>query len=107
MPEAYVYLYLKEGPVPVGLLEMLGTGREATATFRYGRRYLQREDRLSIDPVQLPLTDPDDDRQYRAPEDFPPREAAQSFPDSLRFSAELRWCCYMVDCTDILPSSAA
>lgn len=70
MPQAYVYLYLSEGPVPVGLLEMLGSGREATATFRYGRRYLQRDDCLSIDPVQLPLTAPDDEREYRAPEDF-------------------------------------
>jgi serine/threonine-protein kinase HipA len=70
MPKAYVYLYLNEGPVPVGLLESIGAGREATARFRYGRRYLQREDRLSIDPVQLPLTDPDVDREFRAPEDF-------------------------------------
>jgi serine/threonine-protein kinase HipA len=70
MPEAYVYIYFDEGPVPVGVLETLGSGREATARFRYGRRYLQRKDRLSIDPVQLPLTDPDAEREYRAPEDF-------------------------------------
>src|SRR6266849_10047295 len=70
MPEAYVYIYLEDGPVPAGVLETLGSGREATTRFRYGRRYLQRKDRLSIDPVQLPLTDPDAEHEYRAPEDF-------------------------------------
>ena len=55
MPRAYVYIYLAEGPVPVGLLETGGEGREASARFTYGRRYLQRKDRVAIDPVQLPL----------------------------------------------------
>jgi hypothetical protein len=40
------------------------------ARFRYGRRYLQREDRLAIDPVQLPLTDPDVAREYVTEEGF-------------------------------------
>jgi serine/threonine-protein kinase HipA len=70
MPEAYVYIYLEEGPVPAGVLETIGSGRDATARFRYGRRYLQREDRLTIDPIQLPLPDADVDRDYVAPEDF-------------------------------------
>ena len=70
MPEAYVYIHLDEGPVPVGILETAGTGREAGARFRYGRRYLQRSDRLPIDPVQLPLTEPDDDREYITEEGF-------------------------------------
>ena len=70
MPEAYVYVYLEDGPVPAGLLETIGLGREATARFRYGRRYLQRKDRLAIDPIQLPLPDADPDRLYTAPEDF-------------------------------------
>ena len=70
MPTAYVYVYLKEGPVPAGILETIGTGREAGARFRYGRRYLQREDRLAIDPVQLPLTAPDADREYITEEGF-------------------------------------
>ena len=64
MPTAYVYVFLEEGPVPAGILETSGTGREAAARFRYGRRYLQREDRLAVDPVQLPLTAPDADREY-------------------------------------------
>jgi len=70
MAVTYVYIYLEEGPVPAGLLEMAGAGREATASFRYGRRYLQRKDRIAIDPVQLPLHEPDIDRNYIAPEGF-------------------------------------
>ena len=70
MPEAYVYIYLEEGPVPAGLLETTGSGREATARFRYGRKYLQRKDRLALDPIQLPLPEDDPDRDYITPEDF-------------------------------------
>jgi serine/threonine-protein kinase HipA len=70
MPTTYVYIYLEEGPVPAGILETLGEGREATARFRYGRRYLQRKDRLALDPVQLPLPEADADRDYLTPEGF-------------------------------------
>ena len=70
MPSTYVYIYLEEGPVPAGLLETIGEGREATAQFAYGRRYLQRKDRLALDPVQLSLHDADKEVEYRAPEGF-------------------------------------
>lgn len=70
MPTTYVYIYLEEGPVPAGLLEAIGTGREATARFAYGRRYLERKDRLAIDPVQLPLHGADENREYVTPEGF-------------------------------------
>jgi serine/threonine-protein kinase HipA len=70
MPTTYIYIYLEEGPVPAGLLETIGVGREATSRFRYGRRYLQRKDRLAIDPIQLPLHEADIDRDYAAPEGF-------------------------------------
>jgi serine/threonine-protein kinase HipA len=70
MPKTYVYIHLEEGPVPAGLLEASGAGREATARFRYGRRYLRREDRLALDPVQLPLHGADIDRDYPTPEGF-------------------------------------
>jgi serine/threonine-protein kinase HipA len=70
MSKTYVYIHLEEGPVPVGLLEASGTGREATARFRYGRLYLKRKDRLALDPVQLPLHEADIDRDYTAPEGF-------------------------------------
>lgn len=70
MPSTYVYIYREEGPVPAGLLETTGAGREATATFAYGHRYLERKDRIAIDPVQLPLHDSGIERQYTAPEGF-------------------------------------
>lgn len=70
MPSTYVYIYLEEGPVPAGLLETIGVGREATSRFAYGRRYLERKDRLAIDPVQLPLPEANEDREYLAPEGF-------------------------------------
>jgi serine/threonine-protein kinase HipA len=70
MSTAYVYVYLEEGPVPAGMLETVGAGRDAGARFRYGRRYLQRKDRLPIDPVQLPLPDPDVEREYSTAEGF-------------------------------------
>jgi serine/threonine-protein kinase HipA len=70
MPTTYVYIHLEEGPVPAGVLETIGVGREATASFAYGRRYLQRKDRLALDPVQLPLHDADTEREYVAPEGF-------------------------------------
>lgn len=70
MQKTYVYIYLKDGAVPAGLLETVGEGREAGARFRYGRRYLSRKDRLAIDPVQLPLHDPDVDREFITPEGF-------------------------------------
>lgn len=70
MPTTYIYVYLEEGPVPAGLLETIGVGREATSRFRYGRRYLQRKDRLAIDPIQLPLHEADIDRDYATPESF-------------------------------------
>ena len=70
MPEAYVYIHLEEGPVPGGILETTDTGREAPARFRYGRRYLQRKDRMALDPVQLPLPGNGVDRDYFTPEDL-------------------------------------
>src|SRR5580704_13656901 len=70
MSKTYVYIHLEEGPVPVGLLEASGTGREATARFRYGRLYLKRKDRLALDPVQLPLHEADIERVYTTPEGF-------------------------------------
>jgi len=70
MQKTYVYVYLEEKPVPAGLLETSGTGREASARFAYGRRYLARKDRVAIDPVQLPLHDAGEEREYLAPEGF-------------------------------------
>lgn len=53
-----VFVYLPGGPVPAGRLTMTSEPRASFATFAYGRRYLDRPDRVSVDPVQLPLPDP-------------------------------------------------
>lgn len=42
--------------VPAGLLRHFDDGRPHSV-FRYGRRYLERDDAYAIDPVQLPLRD--------------------------------------------------
>lgn len=57
MKNCVVYLYLHHDFVPVGRLAFEQQGRYSTARFRYGRQYLQREDAISIDPMQLPLLD--------------------------------------------------
>lgn len=90
MPKTYVYVYFTEGPVPIGLLETVGEGREVTARFRYGRRYLQRKDRFSIDPVQLPLHDAEIDREYTTPEGF-------ALFNGIRDAAPDLWGRYLID----------
>ena len=49
----YVFVHFPEGPVPAGLLVMTEEPRAAFATFAYGRRYLERPDRIPVDPVSL------------------------------------------------------
>ncbi len=53
-----VFMHLPGGPVPAGRLTMTNEPRASFATFAYGRRYLERPDRVSVDPVQLPLPNP-------------------------------------------------
>ena len=48
MPTTYVYVYLEEGPVPAGLLETIGVGREATSRFRYGRHIFREKNDLRL-----------------------------------------------------------
>jgi len=90
MPTTYVYVHLKEGPVPAGLLETVGEGREITARFRYGRRYLARIDRIAIDPVQLPLHHPDANQEYQTPEGF-------ALFNGIRDAAPDGWGRYLID----------
>ncbi|MDI1366246.1 MAG: type II toxin-antitoxin system HipA family toxin, partial [bacterium] len=52
-----VFMHLPGGPVPAGQLTMTSEPRASFATFAYGRRYLERPDRIAVDPVQLPLPD--------------------------------------------------
>lgn len=66
----YVFVHLAQGPVPAGLLVMVDEPRTAFATFAYGRRYLERPDRIPVDPVSLPLHAPGGDVTYRTEEGF-------------------------------------
>lgn len=66
----YVFVHLPEGPVPAGLLTMTDEPRNKFATFAYGRRYLERPDRLAVDPVALPLHEAGSRHTYRTEEGF-------------------------------------
>src|SRR3546814_7675066 len=44
--------------------------RNKYATFAYGRRYLERDDRVAVDPVALPLHDAGTARSYQTEEGF-------------------------------------
>ena len=54
---SYVFVHLPKGPVPAGLLTVADEPRNQFATFAYGRRYLERPDRIPVDPVAAPLHD--------------------------------------------------
>jgi serine/threonine-protein kinase HipA len=66
----YVFVHLAEGPVPAGLLVMSDDLRTQSATFAYGRRYLERPDRVAVDPVSLPLHAAGIQQTYRTEEGF-------------------------------------
>ncbi|MCD1622591.1 HipA domain-containing protein [Citromicrobium bathyomarinum] len=66
----YVFVHLEEGPVPAGLLTMTDEPRNQFATFAYGRRYLERPDRIAVDPVALPLHEAGTSRTFRTEEGF-------------------------------------
>lgn len=66
----YVFIHLAEGPVPAGLLTMTDEVRNIFSTFAYGRRYLERPDRVAVDPVALPLPTPGPDQIFRTEEGF-------------------------------------
>lgn len=55
--DAYVFIHLNGQWVPCGYLSIQEDTRNILSTFQYGKRYLQRRDAISIDPVQLPLGD--------------------------------------------------
>jgi serine/threonine-protein kinase HipA len=57
MKEVVVYIYIKDAFVPAGRLAFDNRGRFSTSIFRYGEKYLRRDDAIPIDPVQLPLID--------------------------------------------------
>lgn len=61
-----LFLDFEGKPVPVGKLIIEEDGRHGRSRFAYGRRYLERPDAISIDPVQLPLSD----QIFETPPDF-------------------------------------
>ncbi len=67
---SYVFVHLADGPVPAGLLVMTDEPRNRFATFAYGRRYLERPDRIPVDPVSLPLHSAVVEQTYRTEEGF-------------------------------------
>ncbi|RVT90511.1 type II toxin-antitoxin system HipA family toxin [Sphingomonas crocodyli] len=67
---SYVFVHLAERPVPAGLLVMTDEPRNRFATFAYGRRYLERSDRVPVDPFSLPLPDVGVERTFRTEEGF-------------------------------------
>ena len=64
----YVFVWLPNhsGPTPCGLLNHISDGRRSYSTFKYGRRYLERKDAISLDPVSMPLKD----SAFESPVDF-------------------------------------
>jgi serine/threonine-protein kinase HipA len=67
----FVFVHLQAGPVPAGRLTLTAEPRASFASFVYGRRYLERSDRVPVDPVQLPLPEPGGpDVIYRTEEGF-------------------------------------
>ena len=54
----YVYMHLPTAGqfVPAGILDISQEAGAVISEFRYGHRYLERDDAIPIDPLQLPLT---------------------------------------------------
>lgn len=88
--EAAVYIYLEEGPVPAGILRTHVEGRHTSSEFVYGKRYIERPDAVSVDPVQLPLPAPGDAVAYNTPEGFP-------LFNGIRDASPDRWGMYLLE----------
>ncbi|MDV3257054.1 MAG: HipA domain-containing protein [Sphingomonas sp.] len=72
MTEIRTYVFVERAGVfvPAGLLRMVEDGRAAFAIFAYGNRYLERFDRVPVDPVQLPLPEPGSSVAFRTETGF-------------------------------------
>jgi serine/threonine-protein kinase HipA len=64
---AYVFISINRRWIPCGYLTIRQDNRNTLSTFQYGKKYLQRNDALSIDPVQLPLHDAEFQSTPRSP----------------------------------------
>ena len=68
--QTYVFIYLGGRPIPAGRLTMVESTRGSRAAFTYGERYLERPDRVALDPVQLPLPEPGERAEFVTQEGF-------------------------------------
>ncbi len=82
----FVLIHLNRQWIPCGLLEYQEDGRRSSSLFRYGKKYLERTDAISIDPIQLPL----EDRSFETPEGF------QIF-NGIRDAGPDKWGRYLLD----------
>ncbi len=81
-----VFVFIENTFVPAGLLSFESSGRNSYSIFQYGRKYLQRKDAISIDPIQLPL----EDKEFQTPEGF------QLF-NGIRDAGPDKWGRYLLD----------
>lgn len=85
--EIYVYVHLDpDGWVPAGLLQFEETGRYSTSTFRYGTKFLDRLNKIALDPIQLPLHN----KTFNTPEGF-------SIFNGIRDAGPDKWGRYLLD----------
>lgn len=82
----YVLIHLNNEWVPCGLLDYSENGRLSSSVFRYGQRYLERNDAVSIDPVHLPLQD----QSFNTDEGF-------SIFNGIRDAGPDKWGRYLLD----------
>lgn len=68
--QTYVFVHLDGRPIPAGRLTMVEQTRDSRAAFTYGERYLERHDRVALDPVQLPLPEPGERAEFVTQEGF-------------------------------------
>jgi serine/threonine-protein kinase HipA len=85
--DLYVYIYLPgDGWTPAGLLQYEEAGRLSFSSFRYGIKYLERPNAISIDPIQLPLVN----QTFTTPDGF-------SLFNGIRDAGPDRWGRYLLD----------
>ncbi len=86
MKTVVVYIYLEDGFVPAGLLDFENQGRYSHSIFRYGEKYLKRDNAISLDPMQLPLL----------PKEFVTESGFDIF-NGIRDAGPDRWGRYLLD----------
>jgi serine/threonine-protein kinase HipA len=86
MKEVVVHIYINDQFVPAGRLAYEQQGRYSSASFRYGKKYLQRSDAICLDPMQLPLID----KEFITPTGF-------DIFNGIRDAGPDRWGRYLLD----------